>query len=148
MTTALFNDENTVNDLIAFATAHGNESGNDHEIGDLQSLLSKAWSLMTPEMQRDMLCSTEVSELVDSATGHSLLTSIAELEHEEWESVCETYGLDSSFQYTEAQKLDAVNHSRLEVASSSIENVSGAVLTEVSPAQPEPILAKPRRMKP
>ncbi|WP_137917181.1 hypothetical protein [Hydrogenophaga sp. 2FB] len=148
MSNVLFDDENTVSDLILCATAHGNESGNDHEIGDLQGLLEKAWSLMSPEMRRDMISSLEVSEIVELGTGHVLLTSVDGIEQGEWESACEAYGLDTSFQYSDVQMLDAINHARLANACESQEAVSSAVLAEATTPPPAPDLAKPRRMRP
>lgn len=148
MTTALFDDANTINDLTRLATAHGDQSGNDHEIGDLQSLILKAWTLMTPDMRREMLCSAEVSEVVESATGVSLVTNPDELGQVEWETACQAYGLDTSFQYDVAQKLDVVNHARLEAACSSLGDVSESALLADSAERAVPIPTKPRRSRP
>jgi len=122
----LFDTSNTVEILIGHAQTHGDDSGNDHEIGDLQDMLRAAWSLMTPEQHRQMLRHPDVSNVVESATFEPLLTSIDDLSEEEWQEACEHFGLDTSFQYTDAQQMDIVNHYRLEpVEETTVEGEGG-----------------------
>jgi len=116
MNQPLFDDVGLVEDLIGFAEKHGEDSEPDHEVGDLQDLLRAAWRLMTPEQRREMLIDASVSNVVESATGEALLLDIDDLLQDEWAAVCDRFGLDDSFQYTYLQKLDAVNHYRLEIA--------------------------------
>lgn len=110
----LFDTSSLVETLIGHAKTHGEDSEPDHEVGDLQDMLRAAWSLMTPEQHRQMLCHPDVSNVVESATFEPLLTSIDDLTEEEWQDACEHFGLDTSFQYTDAQQMDIVNHYRLE----------------------------------
>ena len=46
--------------LLAAATNHGNISEPDHEVGDLQDLLTEAWSIMN-EPQREQLLKTRAA---------------------------------------------------------------------------------------
>lgn len=133
MNRPLFDDAGLVEDLIGFAQKHGEDSDPDHEVGDLQDLLRAAWKLMTPEQRRAMLTDASVSNVVESATGEALLQDIDDLLQDEWGAVCDRFGLDDSFQYTDLQKLDAVNHYRLEMAA------------EPAPAAPVKTPAAPRR---
>lgn len=41
-------------ELLAAAKAHGDESEPDHEVGDLQGLLASCWERLTPEQQREV----------------------------------------------------------------------------------------------
>ena len=133
MKQTLFDDTALVEDLIGLAKKHGEDSEPDHEVGDLQDLLRAAWAQMTPEQRRAMLTEASVSNVVEAATGEPLLLDIDDLLQDEWSAVCDRFGLDDSFQYTDLQKLDAVNHYRLEMAA------------EPAPAAPVKTPAAPRR---
>lgn len=110
----LFDDTNTVEDLLSLATRHGDESGNDYEIGDLQELLRAAWEVMTPAQRSQMLRSPQVSNVAEGCLVDSLVTCLDDIDEGEYEEACEHFGLDSSFQYSENNRMDIVNHMRLE----------------------------------
>lgn len=116
MNKPLFDDAGLVEDLIGFARKHGEDSEPEHEVGDLQDLLRAAWALLTPEQRRAMLTDASVSNVVESATGEALLQDVDDILQDEWDSVCDRFGLDYTFPFTDLQKLDAVNHYRLEMA--------------------------------
>lgn len=109
----LFGGDELVEVLIGHAETHGSDDDPDHEVGDLQDMLRVAWGLMTPEQRRKMICHNDVSNVVEAATGDPLATSMEEVYEDEWEDACEFYGIDTSFQYTDEQQLEIVNHYRL-----------------------------------
>jgi hypothetical protein len=41
-------------ELLTAAKAHGDESDAEHEVGDLQGLLSSCWARLTPAQRRDV----------------------------------------------------------------------------------------------
>ena len=41
-------------ELLAAAKAHGDESEPDHEVGDLQGLLTSCWNRLSPDQQREV----------------------------------------------------------------------------------------------
>lgn len=51
--------------LLAAATNHGNISEPDHEVGDLQELLSAAWSIMDEPQREQLLKSPEASSVLE-----------------------------------------------------------------------------------
>ncbi len=110
----IFDDTNTVEDLLQLATRHGDDSGNDYEIGDLQELLRAAWEVMTPEQRSKMLRSPQVSNVAEGCLVDSLVTCLDDIQEGEYEEACEHFGLDTSFQYSENNRMDIVNHFRLE----------------------------------
>ena len=55
--------------LIDAATAHGEKSESDHEVGDLQDILRVCWKLLTPEQQETVYLKFE--ERVSGWLGHA-----------------------------------------------------------------------------
>ena len=45
---------NLLEELLAAARAHGDESEAGHEVGDLQELLASCWARLTLDQQRDV----------------------------------------------------------------------------------------------
>jgi hypothetical protein len=41
-------------ELLAAAKAHGDESEPDHEVGDLLGLIASCWQRLTPDQQREV----------------------------------------------------------------------------------------------
>lgn len=48
--------------LFNAAQEHGQNSEPDHEVGDLQTLLSIAWELMTPEQRAKFICDDRIED--------------------------------------------------------------------------------------
>ena len=45
-------DADLVEEIIAAAERHGEQSEPDHEVGDLQDALRAAWALLSPDQRR------------------------------------------------------------------------------------------------
>lgn len=58
-------EEAGIERLIAAAERHGQDSEPDHEVGDLQSLLRRAWELMEPHQRTTLLTSSEAEEVLE-----------------------------------------------------------------------------------
>lgn len=144
MSRPLFDDSFLIRDLTTCARIHGDSGDADHEVGDLQDMLTEAWSIMTTQQRMSMLSSPCVATVVENATGTALLTEQDELDHEEWLQVCEHYGLDDSFQYTHEQQIDAANHLRLERIMEELGETSAVFRPEPQPAK----AVSPRRARP
>lgn len=48
------------------AYEHGNNSESDHEVGDLQDMLTKAWGLMTPGQRLAMMADSQIREMIET----------------------------------------------------------------------------------
>ncbi len=48
------------------ALAHGKDSDPDHEVGDLQQLLRRAWQILSPGQRLEFMASASVSELIEA----------------------------------------------------------------------------------
>ena len=53
-----------VEDVIRTARQHGQDSDPGHEVGDLQTALRVAWSVMTPASRRKFLADQCVTEIL------------------------------------------------------------------------------------
>ncbi len=62
-------EEPGIEGLITAAERHGQDSEPDHEVGDLQSLLRKAWDLMEPHQRTALLASSEAEEVLEHGGG-------------------------------------------------------------------------------
>jgi hypothetical protein len=65
-------------DLLGFATAHGEASEPDHEVGDLQDMLTVAWNLMTDSQKQQFFSSPEVEQVVESVFSDEALERLEE----------------------------------------------------------------------
>jgi hypothetical protein len=52
--------------LLEAADNHAEDTGEDHNIGDLEALLSRAWSIMTHDQRITFIKSDEVEALVEA----------------------------------------------------------------------------------
>jgi hypothetical protein len=52
--------------LLESADNHADDTGEDHNVGDLEGLLSRAWSIMTLDQRITFLKSDEVEALVEA----------------------------------------------------------------------------------
>lgn len=48
------------------ALAHGKDSDPEHEVGDLQQLLRRAWEILTPGQRLEFMAGSIVSELIEA----------------------------------------------------------------------------------
>ena len=55
--------QNTVFNFIDCAEAHGEKTGKDQEVGDLQAFVRAAWEMMTPEMRVAFVASPTVKNI-------------------------------------------------------------------------------------
>lgn len=53
-----------IEDVIAAAKRHGENSETDHEVGDLQDALRLAWKFMRHEAQRDFMTHSTIWDIV------------------------------------------------------------------------------------
>ena len=54
--------------IVAAATAHGEESEPDMEVGDLQGVFYAAWALLTIEQRRALIANDNVKEVLSWLT--------------------------------------------------------------------------------
>lgn len=58
--------ETGVDLLLHAAFQHGSNSEGDHEVGDLQQILQKAWQLMAPGQRLALMADSDVRELIEN----------------------------------------------------------------------------------
>ncbi|MEJ8837632.1 hypothetical protein [Ramlibacter sp. AN1133] len=100
-----------VESLIEVAQRHGEDSDPDHEVGDLQDFLRATWEVLAPGQRAALLCSAEISSVVEGATGEGLATHTDEAT--DWTRVMKRLGLDPSKPYDGKTVLEHTNMHRL-----------------------------------
>lgn len=102
--------------FVDAATRHGEDSGPEHEAGDMQSFFRAAWDLMTAEQRQAFLSAPAVQGAVAGATGVHLARKLSDLHRGEWEATVAGQRLPHGLRresLTRQDALDCVNAQRL-----------------------------------
>lgn len=97
--------------ILKVARDHG-EDEPDHEVGDLQGVLSVLWLGLDEAQKWDVIRTSDVWSAVamlGRLDEFATPDSVADIDAEDWAAAIEAFGLDPSFQYSDAQQAEIFN---------------------------------------